>query len=193
MTEQPAAQPATPTTDDTFDYVVVGGGSAGAAVAARLSEDPQVSVALIEAGPSDVGDDAILRLDRWMGLLESGYDWDYLIEPQEDGHSFMRQARAKVLGGCSSRHSGIAVWAPAGELDDWEGRGGTGWRAEHPLPYYRRLENNVQPGAPRGHDRPVRVRQIPPSDPCGVAVLDACEQVGIPRVQYNDGSTVVTG
>ena len=52
--------------ENEFDYVVVGGGTAGCAVASRLSEDPDVSVCLIEAGPSDVGDDAILDLSRWM-------------------------------------------------------------------------------------------------------------------------------
>lgn len=71
-------------------------------VAARLSEDPSVTVCVLEAGPSDVGDDDILKLERWMGLLESGYDWDYPVEPQVSGNSFMRHARAKVLGGCSS-------------------------------------------------------------------------------------------
>src|SRR5690606_28574104 len=65
-----------------FDYVVVGGGSGGCAVAARLSEDPSVSVALIEAGPDDRTVPEVLQLNRWMELLESGYDWDYPIEPQ---------------------------------------------------------------------------------------------------------------
>ena len=72
-----------------FDYVIAGGGSAGCALAARLSEDPSVTVCLLEAGPSDVGDRAILELSQWMHLLDSGYDWDYPVEPQEKGNSFM--------------------------------------------------------------------------------------------------------
>ena len=78
-----------------FDYVVAGGGTAGAVVAARLSEDPNVTVCLLEAGPSDVDDPAILRLEDWMFLLDSGYDWDYPVEPQEKGNSFLRHARAQ--------------------------------------------------------------------------------------------------
>ena len=97
-----------------FDYVVAGGGTAGAVVAARLSEDPNVTVCLLEAGPSDVDDPAILRLEDWMFLLDSGYDWDYPVEPQEKGNSFLRHARAKVLGGCSSHNSCIAFWTPEG-------------------------------------------------------------------------------
>ena len=93
-----------------FDYVVVGGGTAGSVVAARLSEDPGVTVCLLEAGPSDVDDPAILELTKWMGLLESGYDWDYLVEPQESGNSSLRHARARVLGGCSSHNSCIAFY-----------------------------------------------------------------------------------
>lgn len=62
-----------------FDYVIAGGGTAGCVLAARVSEDPSVSVCLLEAGPSDVDDPAILRLEAWMYLLDSGYDWDYLI------------------------------------------------------------------------------------------------------------------
>ena len=67
----------------------------------------------MEAGPDDRGLPEILQLDRWMELLESGYDWDYPVEPQENGNSFMRHARAKVMGGCSSHNSCIAFWAPA--------------------------------------------------------------------------------
>lgn len=176
-----------------FDYVVVGGGSAGAAVAARLSEDPDTSVALIEAGPSDLGDDVILRVTRWMELLESGYDWDYPVEPQENGNSFMRHARAKVLGGCSSHNSCIAFWAPREDLDDWEKMGAAGWGSEATYPLYQQLENNDQQGAHHGHDGPVRIRQIPDADPCGVALLNACGSAGIPRVQFNDGATVTNG
>src|SRR5699024_8203164 len=73
-----------------FDYVIVGGGSAGAALASRLSEDPSIDVALLEAGPSDLEHQEVLQLKRWPELLESGLDWDYPIEPQENGNSFMR-------------------------------------------------------------------------------------------------------
>src|SRR5690606_12960410 len=69
-----------------FDHIVVGGGSGGAVVAARLSEDPTVRVALVEAGPDDRDIPEVLQLDRWMELLESGYDWDYPVEPQEVGN-----------------------------------------------------------------------------------------------------------
>lgn len=177
-----------------YDYVVVGGGSAGAAVAARLSEDADVTVALVEAGPSDVGDDAILQVDRWMALLESGYDWDYPIEEQENGNSFMRHARARVLGGCSSHNSCIAFWAPREDLDEWAMKyGATGWESANTYPLFRRLENNADGGEHHGTDGPVRIRTVPPSDPCGVALLDACEQTGIPRVRFNSGETVVNG
>ena len=115
--------------DDQFDYVIAGGGTAGCVLAARLSEDPDVTVCLVEAGPTDVGNDDILPLAKWMHLLDSGYDWDYPVEPQEKGNSFMRHARAKVLGGCSSHNSCIAFHPPAECLDEWVQMGATGWSA----------------------------------------------------------------
>ncbi|WP_024874531.1 GMC family oxidoreductase [Saccharomonospora piscinae] len=176
-----------------FDYVVVGGGTAGAVVAARLSEDGNTSVCLVEAGPSDVDDQAVLRLDRWMALLESGYDWDYPVEPQVNGNSFLRHARAKVLGGCSSHNSCIAFWAPAEDLDEWASLGLPGWSAADMFPLYRELENNDGPGEHHGRSGPVRIRSVPPHDPAGSALLRACEQAGIPTTGFNSGTTVTHG
>ncbi|MFB9902736.1 GMC family oxidoreductase [Allokutzneria oryzae] len=178
---------------DEFDYVIAGGGTAGSVLAARLSEDPDVTVCLLEAGPSDVDDEAILRLDRWMALLESGYDWDYPVEKQANGNSFMRHARAKVLGGCSSHNSCIAFWAPAEDLDEWAANGCTGWSAAEVFPLYQRLETNDGEGDHHGRTGPVHIRTIKSSDQCGAALLEACAEVGIPRTQFNSGTTVTHG
>ncbi|KZF04098.1 GMC family oxidoreductase [Rhodococcus sp. EPR-147] len=177
-------------TDTQFDYVVAGGGTAGCVLAARLSEDPSVSVCLVEAGPTDVGDKAILELAEWMHLLDSGYDWDYPVEPQERGNSFMRHARARVLGGCSSHNSCIAFHPPAETLDDWAAAGATGWGASDVLPLVARVESN---DTGRGQDGPVRIRDVPPNDPCGAAVLESAAGIGLPTVAFNRGTPVLNG
>ena len=109
----------------------------------------------MEAGPDDRGLEEILQLDRWMELLESGYDWDYPIEPQENGNSFMRHARAKVMGGCSSHNSCIAFWAPREDIDEWETKfGAEGWNSDDGVPPVQAAgkERGRRPGrsAPRG-------------------------------------------
>ncbi|MHA6795623.1 GMC family oxidoreductase [Pseudonocardia bannensis] len=177
----------------TFDYVVVGGGSAGCALAARLSEDPDTTVCLLEAGPSDVDDPNILELGEWMHLLDSGYDWDYPVEPQQRGNSFLRHARAKVLGGCSSHNSCIAFWPPREDLDEWAAKGCTGWSADECWPLVARLESNDGPWEGHGRSGPVKIRQVPPDDPCGAAVLEAAAAVGMPTVRFNEGVTVLEG
>ena len=128
-----------------------------------------------------------------MYLLDSGYDWDYLVEPQEKGNSFLRHARAKVLGGCSSHNSCIAFWTPKEDLDEWAAMGCEGWSAADCWPLIKRLETNDGPGDHHGRDGPVNIRTVPPDDPCGVAILEAAAQAGLPTSRYNEGHTVTNG
>ncbi len=126
-----------------FDYIVVGGGTAGAVVAARLAEQTGVHVALFEAGPSDEGDEAILTLRNWPKLLRTPLDFDYLIEPQRRGNGRIRHARGKMLGGCSSHNSCIAFWPPEADLRTWEAAGAAGWGPAAVRPFLQRVQEKV--------------------------------------------------
>ena len=126
-----------------FDYIIVGGGTAGAVVAARLAEKPGVRVALFEAGPSDEGDDAILTLRNWPNLLRTPLDFDYLIEPQPRGNGRIRHARGKMLGGCSSHNSCIAFWPPDEDLRIWEAAGAEGWGPDCVRPFIQQVQQKV--------------------------------------------------
>jgi choline dehydrogenase-like flavoprotein len=129
------------------DVIVVGGGTAGAVVASRLTEDPGCRVAAVEGGPSDVGNPRVLQLRRWQELLESELDYDYPTVEQPRGNSYVRHARARVLGGCSSHNTLISFQPLPSDWDDWAARGCTGWDAATMAPYYRRLRNTIAPVA----------------------------------------------
>ncbi|MEV6490642.1 GMC oxidoreductase [Actinoplanes sp. NPDC051633] len=129
--------------------VIVGGGTAGAVVASRLSADPAVRVCLIEGGPSDVGDQRVLRLRSWLSLLESEFDYGYRTVPQPRGNSHIVHSRAKVLGGCSSHNTMISLLPPPGDFADWVAAGAAGWSYEEMLPYWHRLLINIVPVAER--------------------------------------------
>ncbi|AXG79809.1 GMC family oxidoreductase [Streptomyces paludis] len=128
-----------------YDYVVVGGGTAGSVIASRLTENPDLDVAVIEGGPSDVGRDDVLTLRRWMGLLGGELDYDYPTTEQPRGNSHIRHSRARVLGGCSSHNTLIAFKPLPSDWDEWAAAGAEGWDAGAMDPYFDRLRNNVVP------------------------------------------------
>jgi choline dehydrogenase-like flavoprotein len=132
-----------------FDYLVVGGGTAGCIIAARLAEDPAVSVGLIEWGPSDEHEPRARSIRRWAEMLEGEYDLDYRSVPQERGNSGIRQARLRILGGCSTANTMIA-WRPrVADLQEWADLGARGWDAATVHPYYDRLQAPVTPVPPQ--------------------------------------------
>lgn len=160
-----------------FDYLVVGGGTAGSLLAARLSEDPAVSVALVEWGPDDEHEERARSIRRWPEMLEGEYDLDYRSVPQERGNSHIRQARMRILGGCSNANTMISWRTLAADLDDWVRRGATGWDAETIHPYYDRLQTPITPVAPADRNPFV-----------GDVVAAAATALDIPlRDRWNDG------
>lgn len=128
-----------------FDYVIVGGGTAGCVLAARLSEDPSTSVSLLEWGPTDQDEPRALELGRWAEMVESEHDLDYRSVDQTRGNSAIRQSRARILGGCSS-HNGMIAFRPlAADLDEWAALGARGWGADSLVPYFDRLACHIVP------------------------------------------------
>lgn len=150
-----------------FDHIVVGGGTAGAIVAARLMEAGR-RVALFEAGPSDEGQARVLELRSWQALLESDLDFDYRIEPQPRGNGRIRHARGKVLGGCSSHNSCIAFDAPDYDLEQWVAAGATGWDPAIVRPFFAKVRSQVHVEPP-GSDNAF-----------GLDFIAAAEQYGLP-------------
>ncbi|MER7465304.1 GMC oxidoreductase [Streptomyces sp. NPDC097981] len=128
-----------------YDYVVVGGGTAGSVIASRLTEDPDVTVAVIEGGPSDVDRPDVLTLRRWTDLLGGELDYDYPTVEQPRGNSHIRHSRARVLGGCSSHNTLIAFKPLPSDWDEWERSGAEGWHAAAMDPYFDKLLNHIVP------------------------------------------------
>jgi choline dehydrogenase len=130
------------TSQERYDYAVVGAGSAGCAIAARLSEDPAARVALIEAGPPAVG-----RLFEIPALfaqqLKTSFDWDFATEPEPAlGGRRAYLPRGKAIGGTSSMNTMLYVRGNPADFDTWRDLGNEGWGYDDVLPFFKRSEDN---------------------------------------------------
>ena len=171
---------------DTYDYVVVGGGTAGCVLAGRLTQDPDIRVLLLEAGPR-TGPAEMADPGAWMTLLGGPWDWDYATVPQSglDGRT-LRWPRGRVLGGSSSINGMVYLRGRREDYDAWHESGATGWAYEDLLPYFRRAEHAEGPradryGAQRGFDGPMRVGQVARRHPVSTALVEALVAAGYPE------------
>ena len=131
---------------DSFDYIIVGGGTAGCVIGSRLAEYlPHKKVLIIEAGPSDFLNDRVLNLKEWLSLLGGELDYDYGTTEQPMGNSHIRHSRAKVLGGCSSHNTLISFRPFEYDCRLWESFGCKGWGFETFTRVLDNIRNTVQP------------------------------------------------
>jgi len=163
---------------DSFDFVVVGGGSGGCAVASRLSEDPGTSVALLEAGGAD--DNWVVTTPGAMILMISGKinNWAFETVPQAGLQGRIGyQPRGKGLGGSSAINAMVYIRGHRRDYDHWASLGNTGWSYADVLPYFKRSEDNSEIGGEyHGKGGPLHVTGLRSDNPVREVYLQAARE-----------------
>src|SRR4051794_27795361 len=171
------------------DYVVVGAGSAGCVVAARLAEVPDARVVVLEAGPADTLE-AIPQPPMWPALGGTEFDWACETTPQQHNGGLVHQwPRGKVLGGSSSLNGMVSLRGTPADYDNWAYHGCTGWDYDALLPLFRRMED-VPDGDPhyRGRGGPNTPRPARDPNPICAAFVEAAREKGHPVTDDHNGA-----
>jgi choline dehydrogenase-like flavoprotein len=170
------------------DYVVVGAGSAGCVIAARLAEDPDVSVLLIDAGPPDSAPEIHVPVGLEQ-LWHGRFDWGFVSEPEPGlGDARLYLPRGRVLGGSSSLNAMLYVRGNPVDYDGWAAMGLSGWGYEDVLPYFKKAEDNEW-GASfyHGSGGPLSVSDGRSRHRYAAAAIEASVQSGIERNDDHNG------
>ncbi|MDT7516198.1 GMC family oxidoreductase [Rhodoferax mekongensis] len=174
---------------NSFDYIVVGGGSGGCVVAGRLTEDPGTTVCLLEAGDDGRSAAVTIPMGTVAMLPTRLHNWAFQTTPQ-DGLEGRRgyQPRGKTLGGSSAINAMIYVRGHASDYDEWAAQGNDGWSFNEVLPYFRLSEHNEHiHNEWHGQGGPLWVSNLRTDNPFHDRFLEAARQVGLPRTDDFNG------
>ncbi|AEF87684.1 Choline dehydrogenase [Delftia sp. Cs1-4] len=174
---------------DSYDYVIVGAGSAGCVLAARLSEDPATRVLLLEAGPPDRSPWIHLPIGYGKTMWSPVYNWKFETDPDPNMNGRrIYWPRGRTLGGSSSINGLIYVRGQREDYDHWAALGNAGWSYEEVLPYFVKSEGNARGAFPgHGADGPLKVSDIGAQHPLIEAFIAGAGQVGVPRTEDFNG------
>lgn len=165
----------------TYDYVIVGAGSAGCVLAGRLSEDPAVRVLLLEAGPPDRKQEIHIPA-AFSKLFKTLYDWNFLTDKQPElGQRELYWPRGRMLGGSSSMNAMMWVRGHRADYDTWAELGADGWSYDDVVPYFKRAERRTGSNHHNvyGTDGPLHIQDLRDPNPITGAFLAACAEVGM--------------